>query len=268
MNKKQLHYDDSTKDSQSVKKTLPWSPEDIMDELHGAPIDDQMRGAILLLEMGGGEDDQGWVMDFSGKDDEKKIIISRYDVPPSRVKSKKTPSGPPPGTYSFKSSDEESLDLPSLPWVWYKDRKTFSKIETGKLSDMVAFVTGRIAASGDPSKWEGIDDSWKAAKESAEKKKKLQIPSGGDRDDNGDDEEEAVDEEAKIIATYRPEVPPRDPRKKVSRSLNYFTFIFQHWIGEEELNPPFCIFLGILEKASRHRLPCRILPLSDWIHCI
>ncbi len=217
LNKKQLKDDDGLNgdqsNSNSRKKGLPWSPEDIMDELHGATIHDEMRGIILLMEMGGGTDNQGWVMDFTG---EEKIVVARYDVPEARVKSKKAPTGPPAGMYNG------DIDLKSLPWVWYKDRKIFSKIESGKLSDMVAFVTGRIAAAGDPAKWEGIDASWTEAKEKSAAKKKLASSMGGDAgakdddvDEGEDDEnEEDIDEEARIIATYRPDKPLRDPTKK------------------------------------------------------
>jgi hypothetical protein len=209
-------------------KALPWSPEDIFDEMHGMPTGD-MHGSILLVEVG--DVDRGWVLDFSGKGADAdadanaandSTVISRYDVAgfSQRKNNKKAPSRP-------SILPDEKLNINKLlPFVWYRDRKVFSKIETGKMSDMAAFVTGKIAASGDSSKWEDIDTIWKEAKEKAqERKKKLQLVNGGsdglmpigeqgdDVDDDDDDEEEEIDEEARIIATYKPEVEPMDPRK-------------------------------------------------------
>ena len=128
--------------------------------------------------------------------------------------SKKTPSKPPKGSYSHKNGEE--VDLEPLPWLWYKDRKLFSKIESGKMSDMVAFITGKIAISGSQSKWEGIDSTWAKAKEQVTERRKLTggDVGGGEAGGEESEEEEEVDEEANIIAMYKPEVEPRDPRTR------------------------------------------------------
>ena len=224
LNKKQLRKKEDGENGETGASTktakLPWSPEDIFDELHGEPVPDEMRGSVLLIEVGGEE--RGWVLDFSGKEKasegEDTILVSRYDMPESRVNSKKAPSSPPQQTYSHKNGD--TIDLKPLPWIRYKDRKTFSKIESGKLSDMVAFVTGKIAVAGDPNKWDGIESSWNEAKARVtERRKTLNLTGGGGEEDieleeEDDDEEDGVDEEARIIATYKPEVEPRDPRKR------------------------------------------------------
>lgn len=227
LNKKQLRKKDQDVENvagtNSTSKTikLPWSPEDIFDELNGEPVPDEIRGAVLLVEVGGEE--KGWVLDFSGKEKASEngdtIVIARYDLPESRVKSKKALSAPPQQTYIHKNGD--TLELRSLPWIWYKDRKTFSKIESGKLSDMVAFVTGKISVSGDPSKWDGIEPSWNDAKERVTvRRKALNVAGGGGEEDGEleaeaeDEEEDDIDEEARIIATFKPDVEPRDPRKR------------------------------------------------------
>ena len=213
LNKNQVRKDDNDNDNHNQKKknTLPWSPEDIFDELSGAPIDDVMHGSVLLVEVGGGVE-RGWVLDFTGNKQDS-IYVARYDIPQARIKAKRAPSVPPAGTYN-------DLGLKALPWIWYKDRRTFSKIETGKLKDMVAFVTGRIALSGSQSSWEGIEPCWDQAKKRVqERRNQLGILSGNGHDANGnyddvdDDEDDGIDEEARIIATYKPEVVPRDPRK-------------------------------------------------------
>ena len=133
---------------------FPWSPEEILDELHGLSTPNKLSGQKLLLEMGGV--DRGWMMDFTAKE----AIVSRYNIPGFNVKSNQKPSGPP------------LMELKSLPWVWYKDRKIFSKIETGKMSDITAFVTGRIAMSGDSSPWANIESIWTEAKKKQKNAKK------------------------------------------------------------------------------------------------
>jgi hypothetical protein len=244
LNKKQLkdnNSSDGTNDQGATssaaaankqKNALVWSPEDIFDELNGQPIPEEMLGSVLLVEVGGGVD-RGWVLDFSGTSDEdgNKILTTRYDLPEGRIKSKKAPSGPPSGKYALRStststSESTEYHLKALPWLWYKDRKTFSKIETGKLSDMVAFVTGRVAISGKQDVWNGIEQAWNEAKERVtERRKNLKVEGGdaggegdddeqGGSDDDSDDEEEEGNEEAKIIATYKPDVEPMDPRTK------------------------------------------------------
>jgi len=197
----------------SKTATLAWSPEEIFDEMNDLPIPSNLQGQLLLMEVGGV--DQGWVMDFTGdsagggeEGAGSGIVISRYDIPDFSTSSGRAPNGP-----RISSSDERVVK--TLPWVWYKDRKVFSKIESGKLSDMAAFVTGRIAASGDTSKFDAIDQPWKDAKDKAAEKKKT---SGNGAENNDDDdeeeEEEEVDQEAKIIATFKPDVEPTDPRTK------------------------------------------------------
>jgi len=199
---------------------LPWTPEDIFGQIHQAPIPDEMRGNILLIEVGGV--DHGWVLDFTGdtnKDDT--VVVSRYKIGVfNQSHSKKAPKGP-----SFTPQDSH-LDK-SWPWIWYKDRKIFSKIETGKLKDMVAYVTGKIALTGDTSKWDGIESCWNEARERVlDNKRKAQISMGDDvgagvnttlyesDEDEDDDEEDDADEEARIMALFAPEVEPTDPRKK------------------------------------------------------
>jgi len=181
-----------------------WSPEEILDELHGLSTPNKLSGQKLLLEVGGV--DRGWMMDFTTKE----AIVSRYNIPGFNVKSNKKPSGPP------------LTELKSLPWVWYKDRKLFSKIETGKMSDMTAFVTGRIAMSGDSSPWDNIESIWIEAKEKAKERKEkfqatgglMELPALGEDIDDEDDDDDAIDEEARIIATFKPSVEPTDPRTR------------------------------------------------------
>mmetsp|Transcript_19781 Transcript_19781/g.29609 ORF Transcript_19781/g.29609 Transcript_19781/m.29609 type:complete len:499 (+) Transcript_19781:95-1591(+) len=198
INKKQLKKDGGSTDGPgseldqqhaSKKKQLAWTPDDIFDEFHGtSPIPPEMKGYVLLVEVGGGEVDQGWVLDYSGTSGSgDEVVVARYDLPQSRIKGKKAPSSPPPGMYN-------TYDLKTLPWIWYKDLKVFNKIETGKLSDMVAFVTGRIAVAGEMKPWEGLDASWKEAKDRVTEKRKL--GGGGAGDNDGGEEEEEEEEEA------------------------------------------------------------------------
>ncbi len=205
--------DENNPTGQAQKPKLPWTPEDILGEMDGVPIPEKMRGDVLLIEVGG--DDRGWILDFRGVNPEETAVISRYII--AGPQTRKVPRGP-----SLTPEEEASNPIlnKSLPWLWYKDRKTFSKIETGKLSDTVAFVTGRIVISGEMSKWDPIEPIWQQAKERAtESKKKLQAAMGNEDttlndEDDDDDEEEEVDEEARIIATFKPEVEPIDPRKR------------------------------------------------------
>jgi len=213
----------STKDASSTSKNnakasvLPWSPENIFGELNGIPIPSNMHGSILLAEVGGV--DCGWILDFSGEGGGEHVVISRYQIPNTQANKNtqkvKAPNGPPRASADVPVHVKNGFE--SLPWIWYKDRKTFSKIETGKLSDMVAYVTGRIAVSGDDSKWTGIDSCWKEAKHKITERRKNLDVEGGDGQvivDEDDDEEEDIDEEARIIATFKPEVEPTDPRTK------------------------------------------------------
>ncbi len=197
------------------KPKLPWTPEDIIGEMDGFSIPQKMRGEVLLIEVGG--DDRGWVLDFRGENTEDCVVISRYNINTTAAQSKKVPRGP-----SLIPEEEASNPIlnKSLPWLWYKDRKTFSKIETGKLNDTVAFVTGRIGISGEMSKWDPIEPIWQQAKEKAtERKKMLQTSMGNNEEiiedeEEEEEEEEEIDEEARIIATFKPEVEPIDPRKR------------------------------------------------------
>ena len=180
----------STTSREEIK--TPGSPEDILDKVEGMIIPEQMRDAVLLIEVG--DVDRLWILDFTGGDEmcgsiifidpptegsdsepsvrldmsEKfdtevhKISIYRHDIPEDRILSKKPPTGPPDGSYCCNGG--ETVELKSLPWKWYKDRKTFSKIESGKTSDMVAFVTGKMAISGEAAKWELIRSTWEEAK--------------------------------------------------------------------------------------------------------
>jgi len=187
---------------------LEWTPEDIMNAMHGLNVPAELEGVKLLLEVG--QMEEGWIMDFT----QELTIISRYPVPPT--KAGKKPSGPPK-VHSY---------LQSIPWVWYKNRKIFSKIESGKLSDGVAFVTGKIGVSGDSTKFDLIETIWKDAKEIATESKKKRImeatlagtdieyglPEDEEKDD--DDDEEEVDEEARILATFKPEIEPTNPLTK------------------------------------------------------
>ena len=205
----------------SKKKTkLPWSPEDIFDEMHGMPTGD-MHGEVLLVEVGGV--DQGWVLDFTAKSDDS-IVVARYDIAGFSTNNSKKPSGP-------RIEPGEKLDIhESLPWIWYKDRKVFSKIESGKLKEMVAYVTERIITSDDMPVFEKLEKIWSDAKENAKRRKKEQgsenrareLPSTNSEDledvkesdeEEDDEDDEEVDEEARIIATYKPEVEPTDPSK-------------------------------------------------------
>jgi len=199
INKKQLKKDGGSTDGPgseldqqhaSKKKQLAWTPDDIFDEFHGtSPIPPEMKGYVLLVEVGGGEVDQGWVLDYSGTSGSgDEVVVARYDLPQSRIKGKKAPSSPPPGMYN-------TYDLKTLPWIWYKDLKVFNKIETGKLSDMVAFVTGRIAVAGEMKPWEGLDASWKEAKDRVTEKRKLGGGGAGDNDGGEEEEEEEEEEE-------------------------------------------------------------------------
>lgn len=79
---------------------------------------------------------------------------------------------------------------------------------------MVAFVTGRIAVSGEMKPWEGLDGPWKEAKERVTEKRKLGGGSDFQEEEDDEEEEENIDEEARIIATYKPEVEPKNPFKK------------------------------------------------------
>ena len=180
-----------------------WTPDEILDALHGLSTPDKLSGKKLLLEVGGV--DRGWIMDFTTTE----AIVSRYNIPGFDVKSKKKPSGPP------------LTELKLLPWVWYKDRKIFSKIETGKMSDMTAYVTGRIALSGDSSPWDNLESVWSEAKEKAKESKEnfqatgglMELPPLGEDIEDEDDDDE-MDEEARIIATFKPSVEPKDPRTR------------------------------------------------------
>eukprot|EP00592_Proboscia_alata_P004335 CAMPEP_0194379628 /NCGR_PEP_ID=MMETSP0174-20130528/40173_1 /TAXON_ID=216777 /ORGANISM="Proboscia alata, Strain PI-D3" /LENGTH=544 /DNA_ID=CAMNT_0039162461 /DNA_START=152 /DNA_END=1787 /DNA_ORIENTATION=+ len=207
-------------------KKLEWSPEEIFNEMHGLPIAKEMRGVTVLFEVGGVE--RGWKIDCSSSGIDDVTVISRYDVSGRKYIAEDT----------------------SLPWCRYKDRKVFSKIESGKLNDMVAYATGRIQVKGDSTKFDKMENIWAEAKERANDRKnqvkdigiiekmengevsveeveRVDYVDGMDakldeEDDNDDredeeeeeDEEEAIDEEAFIITTYKPEVEPRDPRTK------------------------------------------------------
>ena len=196
--------DDVKQDASAAKTSYKWSPEEIMDEMNGVPVTVEMPKTVLLMEVGGV--DRGWKLDLSGSGEEPGlVVISRYDVP---IRTK-APSGPP-------------SNLKSLPWSWFKDRKIFNKLETGKLSEMSAFVTGKVKSSGSYSAWDGLTEVWNEAKERiTERKKNLNLGYGSTGDDMEDDpedeeeeEEEEVDEEALIIATYKPEIEPKNPLKK------------------------------------------------------
>ncbi len=182
-------------------KRLAWYPEDIFDEMNGMACPPKLIGKKMLIQVGGV--DRGWILDFtSGDDSNKKIIaVRRYDVPKVYINVKKSPNGPPPSIPELKS----------CAWIWYRNEEIFSKIESGKLNDMKAFVMGKIGASGDMKAWDYIDDSWKKAKEIAsERKKNLQLMNGDGRglggggvDIDDEEEDEEVDEEARIIAMVR-----------------------------------------------------------------
>lgn len=193
------------KETTAQSPALPWSPEDIMDGLHGIATPKTMSGSVLLMEVGGV--DRGWILDF--RNDE--ADISRYDIPGfDNSNNRKAPSGPP------KNLDPSKSDLvfSKLPWLFYIDRKTFSKIETGKLSDTRAFVTGKIKLKGNQSAWGGIEEPWGKAKEKAtERKKDLNLEPVIEQEED-DDEEDEEDEEARILATFKPEIEPMDPRKR------------------------------------------------------
>ncbi len=115
LNKKQLRDKDGKGtgvDEGEKQNKLPWSPDDILDEFQGlSPIPSEMKGYVLLMEVGGV--DQGYVLDFSGdvagKGDE--VVTARYDIPQARLKSKKSPTSAPPGTYN-------TLELKTLPWIF------------------------------------------------------------------------------------------------------------------------------------------------------
>eukprot|EP00979_Chaetoceros_neogracilis_P008876 scaffold1990_cov182-Chaetoceros_neogracile.AAC.1 len=89
------------------------------------------------------------------------------------------------------------------------------------MSDMSAFVTGKIVLSGDSSPWDHLEDIWNEAKEKI-KQRKIQMQTNGGGGgmalqvgpDEDDDDEDGMDEEAKIIATFKPEVEPLDPRTR------------------------------------------------------
>jgi len=215
-------------------KTLAWTPDDVFDQIHGTPVLDEISGEILLLEVG--DIDRGWVLDFSSE----KAVITRYDIPGfGNRNSKKAPNGPPSSSLEVGGVEGKSVNMKSLPWVWYRDSKIYSKIESGKMSDMAAYVTGKIAASGDTSAWDKLDTTWKEAKKRVtEQKKVLCLEQGTDdgagdkgEEDNGnenededegegegededEEDENEEDEEANIIATFKPEIEPLDPRTK------------------------------------------------------
>ena len=210
--KKQNQDDDLALNSANIQvAAFAWTPEEIFDEFDKNDIPVDMQGSVLLVEIGG--IDRGWVLDFTGKIEPNKVSILRYNIP--NFQPKKMPRGPP------ENSNEEhpphiKEGFRSLPWACYKDRKTFSKIESGQLSDMVAYVTGRIAVSGDDSKWNKIDSFWKEAKERITERRKNLNTHGlnGDLILEEEDDEEEVDEEARIMATFKPEVEPTDIRKR------------------------------------------------------
>lgn len=179
-----------------------WHPDDIFNELNGQSSPKELLNKKLLMQVGGVN--HGWILDFTSST----IAIETYDLPASIANAKKAPSGPPS---SYK-------DLKGYPWAWYKDLSTFNKIELGTLSEMKAFVTGKIAASGEMKPWDYIDSVWKEAKVIAEAKKREAFLKGdvetGLEQEEEEEEEEDVDEEARIIAMFKPEKEPMDPRTK------------------------------------------------------
>lgn len=189
---------------ESEMKRLAWYPEDIIDEMNGMTCPPKLIGKKMLIQVGGVG--RGWILDFSSDDDsnnssgKKIIVVRRYDIPKAYINVKKSPNGPPPSISELKSCS----------WIWYRNEEIFSKIESGKLNDMKAFVMGKIGASGDMKAWDYIDDSWKKAKEIAsERKKNLLLMNGDGRGLGGgivdidEEEEDDVDEEARIIAMVR-----------------------------------------------------------------
>ena len=215
---KHTHSSLSISEKKQNIKALAWTPDDIFDQIHGVPVLDQMNGSVLLFEVG--DIDRGWVLDFTSET----AVISRYDIPGfDQRKPKKAPNGPPASTVEVSGDEGKKVAMKSLPWAWYRDRKIFSKIESGKMSDMAAFVTGKVAVSGDMSAWDKIETTWAEAKKRATERKKMisleqNAATGAEEQEEveevEDEEEEEEDEEAKIIATFKPEKEPMDPRKK------------------------------------------------------
>ncbi len=93
------------------KQDACWLPDNIFDEFRAmSPIPNEMKGYVLLVEVGNGVE-QGWVLDFSDYNNDDKVVVARYDIPQTRLKSKKTPIGPPKGTYN-------TIELKTFPWIF------------------------------------------------------------------------------------------------------------------------------------------------------
>lgn len=189
------------------KPALAWSPEDIFDQMHGLVLPTKIHGSVLLIQVGGV--DRGWMIDCRGDN----VIISRYCVPEDQISPSRAPKRPP-------KLQEQPSSFSSNPWCWYKDRKVFSKLESGEMSETVAYVTGKIAVSGDSNKFYDLDPIWKEARERASERKKqmgpaiLMVDEEEQNDENDIDEDDDIDEEARILASFKPEVEPKDPRTK------------------------------------------------------
>lgn len=81
--------DPSSNAAPGANATLPWAPEDIMDAMHGMDIPSDMKGEIILMEIGGV--DRGWFIDCT----ESTIKIGRYDIPDfGKGGSGRAPGGP------------------------------------------------------------------------------------------------------------------------------------------------------------------------------
>ena len=85
---------------------------------------DDLLGLQLFIQVG----DEGWCLDFTNTQGTGPVV-TQYDTCHS------TPTG--------------------APLLRYKSAKVFSMVEEGKLSEMAAFVTGKISfTGGDAAVWE------------------------------------------------------------------------------------------------------------------
>eukprot|EP00977_Amphora_coffeiformis_P008807 scaffold1992_cov187-Amphora_coffeaeformis.AAC.25 len=200
------------------------TPEEIMAEIHGKPITGSssyyhdLMGLQFLMEVGGNHA-QGWVLDFGNP---SAAVVSTYDVIPEKM-------GPPP---TWVVAESSSAQQSTPPWIRYQDRQVFSDTEQGKMTEMKAYIVGKIRFAGDVSKWDVLAPLWLEAKKRVKQKKvatAAAVHVDPDEEasrmmDDYDHEEvrqsagysehndaDNNDEEAQITAMFRPSVEPVNP---------------------------------------------------------
>lgn len=140
----------SNEDSHLADGMMTWTPENITNTMKGMDVLPALRGLEYLMEVG--ESHRGWYLDFR----QDKVKVTRYPI--TKIRSKKPP----------KSSSTDIPELQSLPWIWYKNRRFFTNLETGKMSLKSGIIRKKMAVS-DVESIELLGLMWNAAKEKSAK---------------------------------------------------------------------------------------------------